>query len=46
MAKTTKMSKKLHNMRERILLSIIKYMEKYEDRSPTIREIGNDVGIK
>ncbi len=46
MAKTTKMSKKLHNMRERILLSIIKYMEKYEGRSPTLREIGDDVGIK
>ncbi len=46
MAKTTKMSKKHHNMRERILLSIIKYMEKYEGRSPTLREIGDDVGIK
>ena len=46
MAKTTKMSKKHHNMREHILLSIIKYMEKYEGRSPTLREIGDDVGIK
>ena len=45
MAKTTKISKKQKNVRERILSSIIKYMEKYEGRSPTIREIGEDVGI-
>jgi repressor LexA len=45
MAKTTKMTKKRENMRKRILLSIIKYIEKYEGRSPTLREIGNDVGI-
>jgi len=44
-AKTTKISKKQKNVRERILSSIIKYMEKYEGRSPTIREIGEDVGI-
>jgi repressor LexA len=44
-AKTTNKSKKHKNVRERILSSIIKYMEKYEGRSPTIREIGEDVGI-
>jgi repressor LexA len=45
MAKTTKKAKKRDNVRERILFSIIKYMEKYEGRSPTLREIGDDVGI-
>jgi len=46
MAKTTKMAKKHDNMQERILISIIKYIEKYEGRSHTFREIGNEVGIK
>lgn len=45
MAKTTKTAKKRGNVRERILFSIIRYMEKFEGRSPTLREIGNDVGI-
>lgn len=40
------MAKKHENVRERILISIIKYIEKYEGRSPTFREIGNELGIK
>ena len=46
MAKTTKKTKKRGNVRELILRSIINYMEKYNGRSPTLREIGDDVGIK
>jgi repressor LexA len=46
MAKTTKKAKKRGNVREGILFSIINYMEKYDGRSPTLREIGDDVGIK
>ncbi len=45
MVKTTKTVKKRGNVREHILFSIIKYMEKYEGRAPTLREIGDDVGI-
>ncbi len=46
MAKLTKKAKKRGNVRERILFSIINYMEKYDGRSPTLREIGDDVGIR
>src|SRR5438876_7850309 len=46
MAKTTKKTKKRGNVRELILRSIINYMEKYDGRSPTLREIGDDVGIQ
>ena len=46
MAKPTKKAKKRDNVRERILFSIINYMEKYDGRSPTLREIGDDVGIR
>src|SRR5437764_6980578 len=46
MAKTTKKTKKRGNVRELILRSIINYMEKHNGRSPTLREIGDDVGIK
>ena len=46
MAKPTKKAKKRENVRERILFSIINYMEKYDGRSPTLREIGDDVGIR
>ena len=46
MAKTTKQTKKRGNVRERVLFSIINYMEKYDGRSPTLREIGDDIGIK
>ncbi len=45
MAKTTKQAKKRGNVRERVLFSIINYMEKYDGRSPTLREIGDDIGI-
>ena len=46
MAKTTKKAKKRGNVRKLILCSIINYMEKYDGRSPTLREIGDDVGIQ
>ena len=46
MAKPTKKAKKRENVRERILFSIINYMEKYDGKSPTLREIGDDVGIQ
>src|SRR6266480_4283974 len=46
MVKTTKKAKKRGNVRELILCSIINYMEKFDGRSPTLREIGEDVGIK
>jgi len=46
MAKPTKKAKKRDNVRECILFSIINYMEKYDGRSPTLREIGDDVGIR
>ena len=46
MAKTTKKAKKHGNVRKLILYSIINYKEKYDGRSPTLREIGDDVGIK
>jgi len=46
MAKLSKKAKKRGNVRERILFSIINYMEKYDGRSPTLREIGDDVGIR
>jgi len=45
MAKTTKKVKKHDNVRKLILYSIINYKEKHDGRSPTLREIGNDVGI-
>lgn len=40
------MAKKQNNVRERILSSIINYMEKNDGRSPTLREIGDVVKIK
>ena len=46
MAQTTKKAKKQGNVRKLILYSIINYIEKYDGRSPTLREIGDDVGIK
>src|SRR2546430_16525039 len=46
MAKLSKKAKKRGNVRERILFSIINYMEKFDGRSPTLREIGDDVGIQ
>ena len=46
MAKTTKKAKQRGNVRELILCSIINYMEKFDGRSPTLREIGDAVGIK
>ena len=46
MAKLSIKAKKRGNVRERILFSIINYMEKYDGRSPTLREIGDDVGIR
>ena len=46
MAKTTKKAKKRGNVRKLILCSIINYMEKYDGRSPTLREIGDDIGIQ
>lgn len=46
MAKTTKKAKKHHDVRKHILHSIINYLEKHDGRSPTLREIGDDVGIK
>lgn len=46
MAKTTKKTKNHDNVRKLILFSIINYMEKYDGRSPTLREIGQDVGIQ
>jgi len=46
MAKTTKKAKNHDNVRKLILFSIINYMEKYDGRSPTLREIGQDVGIQ
>jgi SOS regulatory protein LexA len=46
MAKTTKKAKNHDNVRNLILFSIINYMEKFEGRSPTLREIGQDVGIQ
>ena len=45
MAKTIKKAKKRGNVRESVLFSIINYMEKYDGRSPTLREIGDDIGI-
>src|SRR6266516_3830733 len=46
MAKLTKKAKKRGNVRERILFSIINYMEKYDGRSTILVEIGDDVGIR
>jgi SOS regulatory protein LexA len=46
MAETTKKAKKNGNVRKLILYSIINYMEKNDGRSPTLREIGDDVGIR
>jgi hypothetical protein len=46
MAKTTKKAKKYDNVRKLILHSIINYIEKHDGRSPTLREIGDDVGIQ
>ncbi len=46
MAKTTKKAKKHDNVRKLILYSIINYIEKHDGRSPTLREIGNDIGIQ
>jgi len=46
MAKTTNKAKKHGNVRKLILYSIINYIEKYDGRSPTLREIGDDVGIQ
>jgi len=46
MAKTTKKVKQHDNVRNLILYSIINYIEKYNGRSPTLREIGDDVGIQ
>ena len=46
MTKTTKMAKKRVNVREHILISIINYIEQHDGRSPTLREIGEAVGIK
>ena len=46
MAKTAKKSKQHENVRKLILYSIINYIEKYDGRSPTLREIGDDVGIQ
>src|SRR6266705_1530775 len=46
MAKKIKKAKKHGNVRKLILYSIINYMEKYDGRSPTLREIGDDVGIQ
>src|SRR5947207_1543544 len=46
MAKTNKKAKQRGNVRELILCSIINYMEKFDGRSPTLREIGDAVGIK
>ena len=46
MAKTTKKAKKHGNVRKLILYSIINYIEKYDGRSPTLREIGDEVGIR
>jgi hypothetical protein len=43
MAKTTKKAKKQGNVRKLILYSIMNYIEKYDGRSPTLREIGDDV---
>ena len=45
MSKTTKKAKKHGNVRKLILYSIISYIKKYDGRSPTLREIGDDVGI-
>ena len=42
----TKKAKKHDNVRKRILYSIIHYIEKHNGRSPTLREIGDDVGIQ
>ena len=44
MAKTTKKAKKHDNVRKLILYSIINYIEKHDGRSPTLREIGDDIG--
>ncbi|HEY6284600.1 MAG TPA: transcriptional repressor LexA [Ktedonobacteraceae bacterium] len=46
MAKTTKKAKQRGNVRKLILCSIINYMQKYDGRSPTLREIGDDIGIQ
>src|SRR6266700_2030815 len=46
MAKKIKKAKKHGNVRKLILYSIINFMEKNDGRSPTLREIGDDVGIK
>jgi repressor LexA len=46
MAKTIKKVKKHDNVRKLILYSIINYIEKNDGRSPTLREIGDDVGIR
>jgi repressor LexA len=46
MAEMTKKAKKHGNVRKLILYSIINYMEKNDGRSPTLREIGDDVGIQ
>ncbi len=39
------MAKKRSNVRQHILSSIINYIEKNNGRSPTYREIGDDVKI-
>ena len=46
MAKTTKKAKKHDNVQKLILHSIINYIEKNNGRSPTLREIGDVVGIR
>src|SRR5437763_8863225 len=46
MATQTKKAKKRENVPKRILFPIINYMEKYDGKSPTLREIGDDVGIQ
>ena len=46
MAKTTKKAQNHDNVRKRILFSIINYIEKHDGRSPTLREIGEEVGIQ
>jgi repressor LexA len=46
LAKMTKKAKAHDNVRKEILYSIINYIEKHDGRSPTLREIGNTVGIQ